>query len=192
MTKSTRPILLTAILALVPAYRGNSEPWARHAIDPADAANGVMGADGVKLADINGDGRLNIVTGWEEGNRIRFYLQPELSAIRDPWPHVEVAKINSPEDAVFADLDGDGRLDIVSASEGSDRALYVQRSPPKQIPWLLPLLGEVTEGQSGGDEENRQGAVPTNAASDQGMGDGTPSPVHEVSAAQAQREAAWS
>jgi hypothetical protein len=66
------------------------------------------------------------------------------------------------------------------------RAACRQAVSLRSAPWLHPLLGDVTEGQSGGDEENRQGAVPTDAASDQGMGDGTPSPVHEGAAAQAQ------
>lgn len=52
-------------------------------------------------------------------------------------------------------------------------------------------LGEISEGQSGGEEENCGGAVPTDAASDQGMGDGKPSPAHERAAAKTQRKAAW-
>ena len=36
------------------------EPWKRNTIDASS-----RGADGVRLADINGDGLLDIVTGWE-------------------------------------------------------------------------------------------------------------------------------
>ena len=61
-----------------------------------------------------------------------------------------------------------------------------------RLPGLHPLLGEITEGQSGGEEENRQGAVPTDAASAQEVGDGTPSPADERAAAKTQREAAGS
>ena len=50
------------------------------------------------------------------------------------------------------------------------RAACRQAVSLRSAPWLHPLLGDVTEGQSGGDEKNRQGAVPTDAASDQGMG----------------------
>ncbi|MBM3891804.1 MAG: hypothetical protein FJ388_22030, partial [Verrucomicrobia bacterium] len=37
-------------------------PWKMHFID-----NTSRGADGVKLADVNGDGLLDIACGWEEG-----------------------------------------------------------------------------------------------------------------------------
>ena len=34
----------------------NQRPWSRHTIDSADKATGKLGADGVRLADFNGDG----------------------------------------------------------------------------------------------------------------------------------------
>lgn len=39
-----------------------SAAWPRHTVDNTSA-----GADGVRLADINGDGCMDIATGWEEG-----------------------------------------------------------------------------------------------------------------------------
>ena len=94
--------------------------WRRHVIDATSA-----GADGVKLADVNRDGRPDVVTGWEEGGVVRLYLQPPRAAVTQPWPQATVGAVASPEDAVAADLDGDGRFEIVSATEGKDRTLYV-------------------------------------------------------------------
>ncbi|MBN1478975.1 hypothetical protein EH223_14875 [candidate division KSB1 bacterium] len=37
------------------------------------------GADGVKLGDVNKDGWLDIVTGWEESGETRIYLFPGTS-----------------------------------------------------------------------------------------------------------------
>ena len=42
----------------------------------------------VRLADVDRDGRLDVVTGWEEGGRVRVYLQPPASALRRTWPAV--------------------------------------------------------------------------------------------------------
>ena len=97
-----------------------AEPWARRTIDDTS-----KGADGVRLADMNGDGRLDVVTGWEEGGKIRCYPHPGYKVVKEPWPLQEVAKVGSPEDAVFVDLNCDGRLEIVSSCEGKERRVYV-------------------------------------------------------------------
>lgn len=95
-------------------------PWAMHVVDDGSARDddeAARGADGVRLADVNGDGRPDIVTGWEESGHIRAYLHPGPAAVRSPWPVVTVGKVGSPEDAVFVDLDGDGATDLVVTSE---------------------------------------------------------------------------
>jgi hypothetical protein len=40
---------------------------------------------------------------------------------------VTVGKVASPEDAIFADLDGDGRLEVVSCTEGKNRTVFWHR-----------------------------------------------------------------
>ena len=112
-------------------------PWKRHLIDTADPANHRSGADGVRLGDLNGDGRPDLVTGWEEGNQIRVCLQPVAGKVKKPWQAITVGKVGSPEDAVFADLDNDGRLDVVSATEGSERTVFVH--------WAPQAPGEITD-----------------------------------------------
>lgn len=96
--------------------------WKRHIIDDSS-----KGADGVKLGDLNGDGLPDIVTGWEEGGEVRVYLHPGPRQTRQPWPRVTVGKVASPEDAIFADLDGDGRLEVISCTEGKTRAVFWHR-----------------------------------------------------------------
>ena len=49
-----------------PVFEPQGAPWVRHTID-----NTGKGSDGTKLADVNGDGRIDLVTGWEEGGRAR-------------------------------------------------------------------------------------------------------------------------
>lgn len=98
--------------------------WTRHAID-----NTSSGADGARLLDVNKDGRLDISTPWEEGGAVRAYLQPPAADKRALWPSVTVGNLASPEDATFADLDGDGAFDIVSSTEGDDRTVYVHWAP---------------------------------------------------------------
>ncbi|HYF33721.1 MAG TPA: sulfatase-like hydrolase/transferase [Prosthecobacter sp.] len=96
--------------------------WKRHAIDATS-----RGADGVKLGDINGDRLPDVVTGWEEGGEVRVYLHPGFGKTKAPWPMITVGKVPSPEEAIFADLDGDGVLEVVSCTEGKARNVYWHR-----------------------------------------------------------------
>src|SRR4029079_15143719 len=70
-----------------------------------------------------------ITTGWEEDGRIRVYTHPGLADVRNPWPATQVGLAPSAEDAVFADLDGDGAVDVVGSTEGDERSVYVYWNP---------------------------------------------------------------
>lgn len=98
--------------------------WQRHTIDASS-----RGADGARLADVNRDGLLDVVTPWEEGGAIRVAFHPGTDRVKEPWPSVEVGRVGNPEDAFAMDVDGDGRLDIVSSCEGSTRAVFVHWAP---------------------------------------------------------------
>jgi hypothetical protein len=108
-------------------------PWTRHVIDDSS-----RGADGVRLADVNRDGLPDIATGWEEGGLIRVYLNPGPVAAKRRWPAVTVGKVDSPEDAVFADLDADGAVDVISSCEGKNRSIYVHWAPGDQTKYPHP------------------------------------------------------
>lgn len=120
--------LILALAALVPQRSAATEPagspWVCHIIDDSS-----RGADGVKLADLNGDGLPDIATGWEEGGITRVYLHPGHAQARSKWPAVTVGRTPSVEDAVFADLDGDGAFDVVSCCEGRARTIFVHWAP---------------------------------------------------------------
>lgn len=90
----------------------------------------------MRLADVNGDRLPDIVTGWEEEGEIRIYLNPGPEKAKRPWPTATIAKVKSPEDAVFVDLDGDGSLDVVSSTEGKNRTVYVHWAPKEKGKYL--------------------------------------------------------
>ncbi len=141
MRVSLFPLLVMWLIPQVASQAG--EPWARHTIDDSS-----KGADGVRLADINGDGLIDIATGWEEGGVVRVYLHPGRGKEAAHWPSVTVGKVKSPEDAVFADLDGDGAIDVVSSCEGNNRRLFVHWAPAATLDaeaWKTEVL---LDGQS--------------------------------------------
>lgn len=125
--------VLAAALALAAAAA--AEPWKRHTVD-----NSLEGADGVRLADIDGDELPDIATGWEESGVIRIYRNPGPANVRAPWPAVTVGRAASPEDAVFVDLDGDGAVDVVSACEGKTRSLFVHWAPRAGGSWRTEAI----------------------------------------------------
>lgn len=118
--------LTLASVCLSPAQLSGAEPWRRHTIDRLDAP---AGADGIRLADANGDGLPDIVTAWEEAGQIRLYVNPGAEAAKQRWPAVTVGRVASPEDAVLVDLDNDGQTDVVSCCEGEERAVHVHWAP---------------------------------------------------------------
>ncbi len=129
-------------------------PWKRHVID-----NSSRGADGVRMAG------LDIVTGWEEGGVVRTYRYPGASKARDPWPATTIGEVGSPEDALFADLDGDGHLDVVSASEGTTKRLQIHWAPNWKVDVIPASAGRMqwmfsawTEGRlwSGGKNQGAE------------------------------------
>jgi hypothetical protein len=122
-----------------PPAEGGQPPhgkaWARHTVDDT-----LTGADGIRLADINHDGLPDITTGWEQGGRVRTYLHPVVGAVKDRWPLVDVGAAASAEDAFSADIDGDGALDVVSSTEGSERSVYVYWAPSEGTAWQRDRL----------------------------------------------------
>ncbi len=119
------------ILLTLSQLSAAGESWPRHTID-----NSSLGADGVRPADVNGDGLLDLVTPWEEGGIVRVYLHPGKDRVRQPWPRVTVGKVASPEDAVFVDLDADGAMDVVSSCEGATKTMFVHWAPKSPSDYL--------------------------------------------------------
>ena len=116
------------IVTLFATSHISSQGWNQHTID-----NSSSGADGVKLGDLNGDGLTDIVTGWEEGGITKLYLNPGNDKIKNEWPGVIVGQTKNVEDAVFADMNNDGTLDIVSCTENHSEKILVHFSPQKDF-----------------------------------------------------------
>ncbi|GAB5405049.1 MAG: hypothetical protein Aurels2KO_32800 [Aureliella sp.] len=127
--KATQYCVVLLLCSAMTISSGAQEPWERHPIDDS-----LRGADGVRLGDLNQDGLLDIVTGWEESGRVRVYLQPKGNAqqsgvTKSSWPAVTIGRAPSVEDAVFVDLNNDGRLDVLASCEGKEQALHCFFSP---------------------------------------------------------------
>jgi hypothetical protein len=87
------------------------------------------GADGVHTGDINRDGFIDVVSGWEQSGDIMLYLNPGRKQVKNvaAWPRTDISgelEIEGIEDAAFADLDLDGFPDaVISSIEGETKTI---------------------------------------------------------------------
>ena len=99
--------------------------WPIHVID-----QGLSGGDGVRLMDVDADGDQDLTVGWEQRGATRLYLNPGPNAkVLEMWPAIDVGITPNVEDAMFADVDGDGKVDVVSCSEGKHQRVAVHFAP---------------------------------------------------------------
>ena len=94
----------SAALLIIPVLFGaacsqnhdaNRPHWTRHTID-----NTSLGADGVRSADVNGDGLPDLVVGWEQGGIARAYLKQRQAGGPPSWKAVTVSgRIRRDEDS---------------------------------------------------------------------------------------------
>ena len=120
-------VLFTAVVLTAPKAEAADAGWARHTI-----TSGPRGADGVHLADVDVDGDLDVATAWEEAGLVTVSLHPDDPT--QPWPTVTVGdRLFGVEDAVFADVDGDGHMDVVSACECRKVVIHFGPKDPTRI-----------------------------------------------------------
>jgi len=105
--------------------------WPRHVVNDE-----LSGADGVRIADVNGDSLMDITTGFEEGGVTKVFLHPGYTRVKEPWPSVTVGVTPDVEDAVFADLDNDGAVDVISSTEGKTKKIFINWAPQNPDDYL--------------------------------------------------------
>ena len=112
------------MMVFIVPLKAQNKIWKRHIIDSC-----CSGADGVRIADINGDNLPDIATGWEEEGFTKVYLHPGRRHVKELWPALRVGNTPDVEDAFFADLDNDGAMDVITSAEGETKKIYINWSP---------------------------------------------------------------
>lgn len=96
----------------------------------ADLGTAEMPID-VIVCDINCDGKPDIISVNRTGNSLSVFMNstPTGSSVVSFLTRVDLAALDYPENATFADVNGDGRPDLLAANSGSDSiSVFINRT----------------------------------------------------------------
>ena len=133
------------------SYNDDTIAWYENdgAADPswtaADIATSADGAYDVHVADMDSDGDLDIVSASINDDTIAWY---ENDGAADPsWTAADIAtSADGAIDVYVADMDGDGDLDIVSASVWDDTIAWYENDGAADPSWTAADIATSADG----------------------------------------------
>jgi hypothetical protein len=100
-------------------------PWQRRVLDDT-----IRTGHGAAAADLDGDGRDELVIGWRGGTGGLAIYDP-LDDKGGQWSKIVLDSGPKIEDVAIADLNGDGRLDIIAVDKPANRIWWYENRPPR-------------------------------------------------------------
>jgi hypothetical protein len=104
-------------------------------------------ATSVFAADVDGDGRLDVLSASGGDNKIAWYKNGGGSPV--VWTPFIISSTASGASSVFAaDVNGDGLLDVLSASGGNNKIAWYQNGGGSPVVWTPFIISSTASGAS--------------------------------------------
>ena len=122
--------------------------WVAHELAPPGVYDPINGYSDCFLAaagDVDGDGGVDLLSVGFPGEEARWYRNPQNAP--GHWQESLIAASVSNESATFADVDGDGRLDLICGAETRRRVVWAEPGLDPTRPWIFHAISDF--GQPG-------------------------------------------
>lgn len=123
-------------------------------------AGSVDNPESYLAGDVDGDGKIDLVTASQDDNKLAYHLQKPGAIASGTNPFLVQQLINKPaagvNDLTSADIDGDGLKDLVSTERASGRVTWYQNESTGTLGVQNTLL-QLSEGLSGLDAGDMDG-----------------------------------
>lgn len=100
-----------------------------------DPVNGYSECFVAAAGDVDGDGWEDLLSVGFPGGEARWYRNPQTAA--GHWAQFPIAASASNESPTFADVDGDGRLDLIFGVEPRQRVIWVEVGSDPSQTWTV-------------------------------------------------------
>jgi hypothetical protein len=123
--------------------------WQEHIIDGEDVNGGIAirGADGLVMADLDKDGRQDVISVHEDSGHVRIAFGGSSPAEWQLFTLGQGEMVGAVEDVAAGDINGDGWLDIVAACEDAHLIYFENPGPSSRTSQWASLIPDVTTGR---------------------------------------------